>query len=154
MSKPYYLLSARSSDPVIGAVEAKVKEASLGDTFSLSFPKLLVGTLDNLMALSDDLSRVDTFVESITKRIAQQHEDLIEKKPDFSVKGGIVFPSLLIYGHFFCFPATPEDYLTHFSWEHERYSSSLHLKLMLARIQAVLAYFPSLYLMLSPIARH
>lgn len=41
---------------------------------------LLVGTLDTLMTLSDDLHKVDTLVENATRKIAYQLYDLLDAK--------------------------------------------------------------------------
>jgi V-type H+-transporting ATPase subunit C len=43
---------------------------------------LKVGTLDMLMQLSDDLNKVDLYVEQITRKIAKQLFDVMEKKPE------------------------------------------------------------------------
>jgi hypothetical protein len=42
-----------------------------------------VGTLDSLMALSDDLSKVDSYVENVTRKIATQLFDLLDTKDKY-----------------------------------------------------------------------
>jgi len=50
---------------------------------------LKVGTLDQLMQLSDDLAKVDTQVELITKKIERSYIDLIRNKPPEKLKEGV-----------------------------------------------------------------
>lgn len=42
----------------------------------LAVPKLLVGTLDSLMSLSDELGKVDTSVEATVRKIERQYTDV------------------------------------------------------------------------------
>ena len=44
---------------------------------SSSVPTLKVGTLDSLMSLSDDLERVDRYVESVVHRLEKEIRNLI-----------------------------------------------------------------------------
>lgn len=44
---------------------------------TLSVPTLKVGTLDSLMSLSDDLERVDRYVESVVHRLEKEIRNLI-----------------------------------------------------------------------------
>ena len=43
----------------------------------LNVPTLKVGTLDSLMSLSDDLERVDRYVESVVHRLEKEIRNLI-----------------------------------------------------------------------------
>ncbi|KAI2805466.1 Exocyst complex component 2 [Blomia tropicalis] len=42
-------------------------------------PDLKVGTLDQLVGLSDDLNKLDTYVESVSRKLAQAIGDILEK---------------------------------------------------------------------------
>ena len=119
----YYILSSKANDSVLTSVKS-----AIGEGTPIEIPKLVVGTLDNLMAIADEFAKYDPLIENIVRRIAQQHRDLIEKKPDLSVKG-----------------ATPDDYLTHFSWEHEKYATSAPLRVNFARIQSVFNWLLSFF---------
>jgi len=112
-----YILSSKTNDTVLNVVKQQ-----LGDCNPIELPKLVVGTLDSLMSIADDLAKIDPIIENLVKRIAMQHQELIEKKPDLSVKG-----------------ATPEDYINYFSWEHEKYSTASPLKVTYARIHALIS---------------
>eukprot|EP01112_Ceratiomyxa_fruticulosa_P017847 TRINITY_DN5633_c0_g1_i1.p1 TRINITY_DN5633_c0_g1~~TRINITY_DN5633_c0_g1_i1.p1 ORF type:complete len:376 (-),score=77.83 TRINITY_DN5633_c0_g1_i1:272-1399(-) len=85
------------------------KETNLAETYKFEVPnELKVGTLDSLMSLSDDLQKMDIYVESVARKIVKQLVDIMEKKPDKS-------DSLAING------ANVETYLTHFAWEEAKY---------------------------------
>jgi V-type H+-transporting ATPase subunit C len=73
------------------------KKASKGDVFEdlcrevrdvvteihkFNIPELKVGTLDMLMQLSDDLNKMDFYVEQVVRKIAKQYFDVVEKKPE------------------------------------------------------------------------
>ncbi|MBL0950117.1 MAG: hypothetical protein IBJ08_05255 [Pseudomonas sp.] len=45
-------------------------------TAAFSLPSLRIGTLDSLLTLSEDISKRDTFMESVTRKIARQLYDL------------------------------------------------------------------------------
>lgn len=44
-------------------------------------PKLKIGTLDQLMQLSDDLQRVDVIGEQVVKKIERSFYDMLASKP-------------------------------------------------------------------------
>lgn len=44
-----------------------------------NIPDLKVGTLDQLVGLSDDLSKLDAYVESVSRKLAQSIGDILEK---------------------------------------------------------------------------
>lgn len=58
------------------------KENNLSHNYLFGIPDLKVGTLDSLMALSDDLAKIDIFVESTTKKIVRQLVEISDKRPD------------------------------------------------------------------------
>lgn len=71
-------------------------------------PELRVGTLDALMALSDDLVKIDSYVEAVTKKIANQLYGLCET--DAQAANILVVSS-----------GNPDVALTHFKWEEAKY---------------------------------
>lgn len=45
-------------------------------------PNLVVGTLDSLMALSDDLAKINAQVENVVKKIERQYIDISGPSPE------------------------------------------------------------------------
>ncbi|KAJ6253524.1 v-type proton atpase subunit c [Anaeramoeba flamelloides] len=54
---------------------------NLGEVSKFKMPHLKIGTIDSLMTLSDDLNKIDNFVYTVSKRIAEQLNNLSRKKP-------------------------------------------------------------------------
>lgn len=55
---------------------------NIGNVFKFPIPDLKVGTLDTLVALAEDLGKLDAFVESITRKIAQYFGEVLEDQRD------------------------------------------------------------------------
>lgn len=58
------------------------KQNNLCENFKFHIPDLKVGTLDQLVGLSDDLGKLDSFVETITKKVAGYLGDVLEDQRD------------------------------------------------------------------------
>lgn len=58
------------------------KSGHFGNVFKLPIPELKVGTLDTLVALAEDLAKMDVYVESITRKIAQYFGEVLEDQRD------------------------------------------------------------------------
>lgn len=58
------------------------KQNSLCENFKFHIPDLKVGTLDQLVGLSDDLGKLDAYVENITKKVAGYLGDVLEDQRD------------------------------------------------------------------------
>lgn len=58
------------------------KQNNLCENYKLHFPDLKVGTLDQLVGLSDDLGKLDAYVETITKKVAAYLGDVLEDQRD------------------------------------------------------------------------
>ena len=54
----------------------------LYENFKFHIPDLKVGTLDQLVGLSDDLGKLDSFVETITRKVAGYLGDVLEDQRD------------------------------------------------------------------------
>ncbi|CAH8848887.1 unnamed protein product [Trichobilharzia szidati] len=72
-------------------------------------PDFKVGTLDILVGLSDELSKLDVYAESITKKVAQYMGDVLEEQKhkledNLSVNG-----------------LSPSSFLTKFQWDYAKY---------------------------------
>jgi V-type H+-transporting ATPase subunit C len=71
-------------------------------------PDLLVGTLDSLMNLSDDLTKTDVHIEAIIRKIERLYNDMKQEGDD---------PQLTVEG------LTVEQYITEFTWNVAKYST-------------------------------
>ncbi|NXY65601.1 VATC1 ATPase, partial [Callaeas wilsoni] len=101
---------------------ATTKHNNLSTNSKFNIPDLKVGTLDVLVGLSDELAKLDAFVESVVKKVAQYMADVLEDSKDkvqenLLANGGKVHPSQI---HL---PGLLEQ-----QWqaEHKFYSSSLY----------------------------
>nr|ADE77882.1 unknown [Picea sitchensis] len=84
------------------------KSAFDTSTYRLNIPDLRVGTLDSLLALSDDLNKANSFVEAVTHKIRRQIEEL-EKAS--GVESGV----LTVHG------VPVDSYITRFTWDEAKY---------------------------------
>eukprot|EP01101_Sappina_pedata_P004575 TRINITY_DN1972_c0_g1_i1.p1 TRINITY_DN1972_c0_g1~~TRINITY_DN1972_c0_g1_i1.p1 ORF type:complete len:374 (-),score=182.65 TRINITY_DN1972_c0_g1_i1:170-1291(-) len=106
-NKLYWIISAPETgrDRIFDMVSRQV--GPNGTVSQFSVPALRVGTLDSLMALSDDLVRHDTYIESVTRKIANQIYSLFDSEDSsqlFSVNG-----------------ANPDHYISHFKWDEAKF---------------------------------
>src|SRR5690242_7565023 len=90
--RPLYWLISLPNKP--GAFEANQKrterEAALCQNYRFPIAsELRVGTLDSLMALSDDLIKIDTFVEATVRKISRAFYEFVEKAEPM-VKSGMI----------------------------------------------------------------
>ncbi|XP_058986838.1 V-type proton ATPase subunit C isoform X2 [Musca domestica] len=58
------------------------KQNNLCNNFKFHIPDLKVGTLDQLVGLSDDLGKLDTYVEQITRKVAAYLGEVLEDQRD------------------------------------------------------------------------
>jgi V-type H+-transporting ATPase subunit C len=86
-----------------------LKTQSLSSNAKFQIPDLKVGTLDTLVALSDDLFKYDNFVESVVRKIAQTLGSLLEGHDDR------LDEALTAEGKHL------DDYITHFQWDIRKY---------------------------------
>jgi len=73
--KLYWLIAVPPTDNPTNFVTLKRKvneENRYCEINNFKIPSLKVGTLDTLMQLSEDLVKVDSFVEQVTKKIGRQ----------------------------------------------------------------------------------
>ncbi|XP_077405432.1 V-type proton ATPase subunit C 1-B isoform X1 [Vanacampus margaritifer] len=61
---------------------ATTRTNNLSTNTKFNIPDLKVGTLDVLVGLSDELAKLDTFVESVVKKVAQYMADVLEDSRD------------------------------------------------------------------------
>jgi len=124
--KLFWLISApKTREDTFNTLNKKTAdEHDFSVNYKFQVPDLKVGTLDSLMQLSDDLHKVDTFVENSTRKVANQLFDLLE--PSQTSK----FDSLTVSNN------NIDTYLTFFKWDEAKYPSSQPLKSLVELIQS------------------
>ncbi|KAM3852748.1 V-type proton ATPase subunit C 2 isoform 2-T8 [Vipera latastei] len=91
-------------------------KANLSSNSKFAIPDLKVGTLDTLVGLSDELGKLDSFAESVIKKIAQYIGEVLEDSKDK------VQENLLANG------VDLVSYLTKFEWDMAKYPIKQPLK--------------------------
>ncbi|KAL7425400.1 hypothetical protein ACHAXM_007422 [Skeletonema potamos] len=127
MSHPQYLITSISNSG--SAPEnsfrklqnaAACPSAPYGEMFKLEVPSLMVGTLDSLMNLSDDLGKTDSIIESIVRKVEKSSMDLAGKKATELTVGGV--------------PST--RYIQQFAWDYAKYPNRRPLKELVSLISS------------------
>lgn len=88
------------------------------ELYQFDVPSLMVGTLDSLMTLSDELIKTDLIVEGIVRKIEKTSIDLAGKKGSDLTVGGVPAPR----------------YIQQFSWDYAKYPNRRPLKELVALI--------------------
>lgn len=83
--------------------------------YRFNIPNLRVGTLDSLLALSDDLVKSNTFIEGVCSKTRRQIEELERVS-------GVLSSSLTVDG------VPVDSYLTRFAWDEAKYPTMSPLK--------------------------
>ncbi|KAL8139850.1 hypothetical protein V2J09_005871, partial [Rumex salicifolius] len=110
---------------------AKLQESISKQSFDtplyrFNVPNLRVGTLDSLLALSDDLLKSNNFVESVTHKIRRQIEELERSS-------GVEAGALTVDG------VPIDSYLTRFVWDEARYPTMSPLREIVDNIHGFVA---------------
>uniref|UniRef100_A0A7N9AXD4 V-type proton ATPase subunit C n=1 Tax=Mastacembelus armatus TaxID=205130 RepID=A0A7N9AXD4_9TELE len=105
---------------------ATTRTNNLSTNHKFNIPDLKVGTLDVLVGLSDELAKLDSFVESVVKKVAQYMADVLEDSRDkvqenLLANGGTT--SLLL-----SFSVDLVTYITRFQWDMAKYPIKQSLK--------------------------
>uniref|UniRef100_A0A8C4ZS70 V-type proton ATPase subunit C n=1 Tax=Gadus morhua TaxID=8049 RepID=A0A8C4ZS70_GADMO len=96
---------------------ATTRTNNLSTNHKFNIPDLKVGTLDVLVGLSDELAKLDGFVESVLKKVAQYMADVLEDSRDK------VQENLLANGGM-----DLVTYITRFQWDMAKYPIKQSLK--------------------------
>jgi V-type H+-transporting ATPase subunit C len=90
-----------------------------GEMFKLEVPSLMVGTLDSLMTLSDELGKTDSVIESIVRKVEKSSLELAGKKAtELTVGGGV----------------PTSRYIQQFAWDYAKYPNRRPLKELVSLI--------------------
>ncbi|XP_030461844.1 V-type proton ATPase subunit C [Syzygium oleosum] len=132
MASRYWVVSL----PVQGSMSAaslwnRVQEQISRHSFDtplyrFNIPNLRVGTLDSLLALSDDLLKSNSFVEGVSHKIRRQIEELERVS-------GVESSSLTVDG------VPVDSYLTRFVWDDAKYPTMAPLREIIDTIQGQVA---------------
>ncbi|KAK5892837.1 hypothetical protein CesoFtcFv8_013187 [Champsocephalus esox] len=95
---------------------ATTRNNNLSTNHKFNIPDLKVGTLDVLVGLSDELAKLDSFVDSVVKKVAQYMADVLEDSRDK------VQENLLANG------VDLVTYITRFQWDMAKYPIKQSLK--------------------------
>ncbi|XP_022369354.1 V-type proton ATPase subunit C 2 isoform X2 [Enhydra lutris kenyoni] len=108
----FWLISAPGDQENLQALERMntvTAKSNLSYNTKFSIPDFKVGTLDSLVGLSDELGKLDTFAESLIKKMAQSVVEVMEdakgKVPENLLANGVDLTS----------------FVTHFEWDMAKY---------------------------------
>lgn len=110
----YWLITAPKTREDTFATLDKKTSGELSNNWKMNIPELRVGTYESLMTLSDELVKVDAYVENITRKIANQLLDVVDAKDKADA---LTTPA-----------GTIEQLLTNFRWDEAKYPVSQSLK--------------------------
>jgi len=109
----YWLVSVprgqedEEGDQVISDMGNLVKKGLVAKISKFDVPNFRIGTYDSLMTLSDELKKVDIYVEAQLKKISVQYWKVTDKKDDLVIQVN---------------QTQPDDFLYGFSWDGNQYS--------------------------------
>jgi len=128
--KIFWLISApKTREDTFNTLNKKTAdEHDFSVNYKFQVPDLKVGTLDSLMALSDELNKIDISVENTTRKIANQLFDILDPTQSSSK-----FESLTVSNN------NVDTYLTFFKWDEAKYPTSQALKALTDVIQVQIA---------------
>jgi len=118
-SSEYWLISApgeKTCQQTFDRLNQATAKQQLSTNWKFHIPDLKVGTLDQLVGLSDDLGKLDVFVEQITRKVANYLGEVLEDQRD---KLG---ENLLANG------VDLATYVTQFRWDMAKYPIKQSLK--------------------------
>ena len=99
--------------------------AALSKNHKLDVPELRVGTLDTLLALSDDLAKVNNSMEAVCTKIRRTVADLAG-------------PAAL--AHLKVDNLSPEDYLVRFKWDEPKFPTRRPLRETVDKITEIVGH--------------
>uniref|UniRef100_A0A8C6M1G7 V-type proton ATPase subunit C n=1 Tax=Nothobranchius furzeri TaxID=105023 RepID=A0A8C6M1G7_NOTFU len=107
---------------------ATTRTNNLSTNHKFGIPDLKVGTLDVLVGLSDELAKLDSFVEGVVKKVAQYMADVLEDSRDKVQENLLANGELPDTCSIICFPVDLVTYITRFQWDMAKYPIKQSLK--------------------------
>ncbi|XP_077009305.1 V-type proton ATPase subunit C 2 isoform X5 [Tamandua tetradactyla] len=126
----FWLISAPGDKENLQALERMntvTSKSNLSYNTKFAIPDFKVGTLDSLVGLSDELGKLDTFAESLIKRMAQSVVEVMEDAK------GKVQENLLASG------VDLTSFVTHFEWDMAKYPAKQPLVMVVDTLAKQLA---------------
>ncbi|XP_031213253.1 V-type proton ATPase subunit C 2 isoform X5 [Mastomys coucha] len=126
----FWLISAPGDKENLQALERMnivTSKSNLSHNTKFAIPDFKVGTLDSLVGLSDELGKLDTFAESLIKRMAQSVVEVMEDSK------GKVHENLLANG------VDLTSFVTHFEWDMAKYPAKQPLVIVVDTLAKQLA---------------
>ncbi|KAG2492646.1 hypothetical protein HYH03_009062 [Edaphochlamys debaryana] len=106
-------LPGKRKDAIWELLQEKTSAAALGSNYKLEIPELRVGTLDSLMALSDELSKTSNMMEAVVNKVKRQVND---------AGGAKSLAGLQVEG------LSTEAYVHRFKWDEAKFPARRPLK--------------------------
>ncbi|GLU18700.1 hypothetical protein SLE2022_349850 [Rubroshorea leprosula] len=130
MASRYWMVSLpvqNSASALWNRLQEQISKQSF-DTplYRFNIPNLRVGTLDSLLALTDDLFKSNSFVEGVSHKIRRQTEELQRTS-------GVETTALTVDG------IPVDSYLTRFVWDEAKYPTMSPLREIVDTIQTQVA---------------
>jgi len=120
MSYNIVSISNEGSEPAFDRLKKSCPD-DIAEMFKFDVPSLMVGTLDSLMTLSDEMNKTDTIIESIVRKIEKAGLEISSqtggKKAELTI-GGV--PS--------------KRYIQQFTWDYAKYPNRRPLKELVSLI--------------------
>ncbi|XP_077912099.1 V-type proton ATPase subunit C 2 isoform X5 [Halichoerus grypus] len=124
----FWLISAPGDQENLQALERMntiTSKSNLSYNTKFSIPDFKVGTLDSLVGLSDELGKLDTFAESLIKKMAQSVVEVMEdakgKVPEnLLANGGLKEKMKYLKSRSYVCLDLP-SFVTHFEWDMAKY---------------------------------
>ncbi|XP_074144342.1 V-type proton ATPase subunit C 2 isoform X3 [Sminthopsis crassicaudata] len=130
MSSEFWLISAPGDKENLQALERMntvTSKSNLSHNTKFAIPDFKVGTLDSLVGLSDELGKLDTFTESLIKKMAQCVVEVMEDAK------GKVYENLLANG------VDLTSFVTRFEWDMAKYPAKQPLVVVVDTLAKQLA---------------
>merc|ERR1712170_48489 len=115
----YWLISApgdKTCQQTWDRLNGATSKQQLSTNWKFHIPDLKVGTLDQLVGLSDDLGKVDSYVEQVTRKLANYLGDVLEDQRERLIENLVANGMDLA------------TYLTRFQWDMAKYPIRQSLK--------------------------
>ncbi|KAL7862314.1 hypothetical protein SRHO_G00137550 [Serrasalmus rhombeus] len=120
----FWLISVpldKASSQSLEKLKRAAAKAGLGSSFRFHIPELKVGTLDVLLGVADDLSRLDSYTEGIMRKTSQCMAEVMEQSSDKVIENALANGALDI-------SVDLATYVTKFQWDRAKYPTALSLK--------------------------
>ncbi|XP_015914927.1 V-type proton ATPase subunit C [Parasteatoda tepidariorum] len=106
---PEYWIISAPGPQTLEKLNNATKPNNVSNNYKFHIPDLKVGTLDTLVGLTDDLGKIDSYVEAIIKKLVSYMEEILEDQKE------MLKENLHVNNVDLC------TFLTRFSWDMAKY---------------------------------